>query len=112
MISTHRWFGGRGLSGLVFASVLGVAATSAGAARKEAKAAVAADGDVELRPIDLATVRIFGVEGVSETEADGKTGIKRLVAVVDAGHGSGVVVDGWGSCSRRSTSSSTRRSLP
>jgi hypothetical protein len=52
---------------------------------------------VELRPIDLATVRIFGIEGVSETEEDGKTtGLKRMVAVVDAGHGSGVVVDGQG----------------
>jgi hypothetical protein len=53
------------------------------------------EGGVELRSIDLATVRIFGVMGVSEAKVTGRvTKTERIVASVDSGHGSGVVVDG------------------
>jgi S1-C subfamily serine protease len=83
---------------LVFALVtLAVVLGFSRSARAEGNAPSPPMGEVELRPIDRATVRIFAIAGVTETEAEGKkTKQKRLVAVLNAGHGSGVVVDSSG----------------
>jgi S1-C subfamily serine protease len=56
-----------------------------------------ARGDVQMRDVDMATVRVLAVVGVGLAEATGnRTNTKRVVAAVQAGHGSGVVVDGSG----------------
>jgi|SRR5579859_2009185 len=57
----------------------------------------ASSGDVQMRDVDMATVRVMAVVGVGLAEAKGNnTNSKRVVAAVEAGHGSGVVVDGSG----------------
>jgi V8-like Glu-specific endopeptidase len=57
----------------------------------------AATGDVQMREVDMATVRVLAIAGVALAEAKGShTNEKRVVAAVEAGHGSGVVVDGSG----------------
>jgi S1-C subfamily serine protease len=51
-------------------------------------------GFVRLRPIDRATVRIFALTGMSmEVHRNEETRRERAVAVAQAGHGSGLVVD-------------------
>jgi hypothetical protein len=54
-------------------------------------------GDVQMRDVDMATVRVLAIVGVGLAEATGShTNTKRVVAAVGAGHGSGVVIDGSG----------------
>lgn len=49
---------------------------------------------VRMRPIDRATVRIFALHGMAmEIHRNDRTGRSRAVAVAQAGHGTGVVVD-------------------
>jgi S1-C subfamily serine protease len=49
---------------------------------------------VRMRPIDRATVRIFALRGMAmEIHRNERTGRDRAVAVAQAGHGTGVVVD-------------------
>ncbi|MFO0559531.1 MAG: serine protease [Polyangiales bacterium] len=51
-------------------------------------------GFVRMRPIDRATVRIFALRGMAmEIHRNERTGRDRAVAVAQAGHGTGVVVD-------------------
>jgi V8-like Glu-specific endopeptidase len=57
----------------------------------------ASAGDVQMREADMATVRVLAIAGVTLAEATGgHTNTKRVVAAVEAGHGSGVVIDGSG----------------
>jgi S1-C subfamily serine protease len=49
---------------------------------------------IQLRPVDRATVRVVSVGGAVATAFDSKrTGLKRVVAVPEAAHGTGVVVE-------------------
>ncbi len=45
-----------------------------------------------LRPIDRATVRLIAIQGIGGRVLRARSGTNRLVAAVDASHGSGVVV--------------------
>lgn len=52
---------------------------------------------IELRPLDRATVRILTVSGADSYLFDGDdTRVRRVVAMPNAGHGSGVLVDAAG----------------
>jgi hypothetical protein len=56
-----------------------------------------ASGDVQMRDVDMATVRVLAISSVALAEVTGsRTNEKRVVAAVNAGHGSGVVIDGSG----------------
>jgi S1-C subfamily serine protease len=51
-------------------------------------------GFVRMRPIDRATVRIFALTGMAiELHESERTGRRRAIAVANAGHGTGVVID-------------------